>query len=317
MSDPDATQKRPDVYKGEEAWNFRASSIGGCIRGLVASRLGIAPQPPRNFLQKALQDSSLAEELVKVQLVKRGWRVEPGGPVTLGLQHGVITGTTDGSISGEGLSRCVLEVKSLGRTLFERYVRGGIENLGRPFTQMYGMQISAYMLATGLPCMVAVYSKEGGMTLEKLYETPPYSMEELDERIVSILDYAAREEYPECDAACSSTSWYWHIHDEKKLVRVSDDELEEKVARLVRLRDTLKTLQDEEKTLADELKAELGSGPNELGPYMVNVSRSFSTRTDLDKLRRDFGEEFLAPYAYEQQTVRLTIRQRKGGQGAA
>lgn len=302
---------RPDVYQEGGVWCFRASSIGACLRGLVAARNGLMPQPPAAFLQGALKASSEAEGVVLRDLGKRGWKVEPAESVVLELPHGRLTGTTDGFISSVELDRCVLEIKALGRSLYEKYVRGGIANMGDPFARMYGMQISAYMLATGLPCLVAVYGKESEMTLEKLYETPPFSIEELDLRMQDVHYFAERGEWPECDAKCSSSSWYWHIHDEKEVVRLSDDEIEAKVAKAARIKETIDTLQDEWKRVSDELKKELGRGQHLIGPYSATVTHRMSTRLDADKLRREYGEEFLAPYQFEVQQVALSIRDKR------
>lgn len=273
--------------------------------------MGIMPQPPMEFLQKALEASREAEAVVLKDLAKRGWTVEPSESVALELPNGRLTGTTDGFISGEGLGRCVLEIKSLGRDLFERYVRAGIPGMGDPFSRMYGMQVSAYMLATGLPCLVAVYGKASEQTLEKLYEEPPFTQEEINERMEAVHFFAERNEWPDCDAKCSSSSWYWHIHDEKEVHRVSDEELEAKVAKVAQLKGMIDALTTDYRRLSDELKHELGRGQHLLGHFSATVTHRTQSRLDADKLRRDYGEEFLAPYQFEVNQVALSIRDKR------
>lgn len=306
---------RPDVYLDDGRWYFRASSIGACLRGLVAARKGISPQPPMPGLQRAMRASGDAEQVVREQLQKRGWKVEPGESVSYDCEeYGLLTGNTDGFISGEGLDRCVLEIKALGRDLFQRYVRGGIQAMGEPFTRMYGMQISAYMLSTGLPCLVAVYGKDSDTTLEKLYEEPPYSTDDLCERMGQVHSFVERKLWPECDAKCNSSSWYWHIHEEKEKNRITDEEMEQKVAKAAQLKATITALEDEYKKLADELKDELGRGAHTVGRHFsVNVVQMMQHRTDLDRLRRDMGEEFLEAYQYDFPVTQLRIKDKRRG----
>lgn len=314
---------RPDVYSDNGTWTFRASSLGSCIRGLVAARLGIRPQPPRAWLQGALEESSLAEDLVKVQLMKRGWVVEDGEPVRLELDDGVITGNLDGFIESVATTssptyvfaesdRMVLEVKAFGKTLFDGYVRRGLDGLGEMFTRMYGMQVSVYMHATGLPCMMVVYSKESGLTVENVYTEAPFSKDELNNRLLAANWWAEKGEYPLCDAKCSESSWYWHIHEEKPTQQVDDPELEKKFARALELKDTITELKKEYDDLTDEFKEMLPSGTTKAGGYKVSIVRFNQKRTDLDMLRRENGDDFMAAYEYDLPVVRC-VPSRKGG----
>lgn len=300
---------RPDVYKNEEGtWTFRASAIGACIRGLVAARLGIHPQPPAEFLATAMEESSLAEGIVKTQLAKRGMVIQGDQEaVFLDLSNGRITGHLDGLVEAEGFDPSILEVKALGRTLFERYMKGGVKNLGLPFSRMYGMQLSAYMYALQKPAFLVVYGKEHGLTLEKFYEEPPYEEEDLNTRMGQVLSLGEREQWPECDAQCSPSSFYWHVHPQKEIHQNFDAAIADKVERAKKLRDTISVLTDQAKTLTDEIKAELGRGTHDFGRYKATIVQKMTNRVDYDKIRRDHGDEFLDAYRYEVPVVELRI----------
>lgn len=309
---------RPDVYLDGDRWTFRASAIGGCVRGLVAARLGIHPQPPKAFLQGALQASSEAEEKVVEILTGKGWEITgQQKAIRLECPEGSITGHLDGLVNdGEPL-----EIKAFGRTLFEKYVKGGLAALGPPFTQMYGMQITAYGLAMGKPVNLVVFRKDDqdgnlGQYLEKRYEKLPYTEEVLCERMRYIIESAAEVanggEWPDCDAKCSSSSWYWHIHSEKPRALVDSADIAEKMERAHQLKVTMDALDAEYKKLRHELIEAIGSGTQESDKLTATVVKSFQTRTDLDKMRREMGDEFLAQFAYESPQTRLVIRPKKG-----
>lgn len=302
-----------DVYVRDGVTHFRASALGACIRGLVAARLGIRPQPPAKFLQEALDDSSLAEEYVMTLLAKRGWKIESQqDEVFVDYDEGRIIGHIEGYIAAEKLERSVLEIKAFGPTLFAKYVKGGLKALGPPFTQMYEMQLSSYMYATQLPALLVVHGKKDQLILERYIDEPPVSEEKLQERMQRINECASKQEYPECDAKCNSKSWYWFIHEEPERNLVLDDEeLYRRVRRAARLKKLKDRIDDEYKTLSDELKNEFGSGPHQVGDQKFNIAKFPRTLIDMDRLRRDLGDDTMAAYEYEVEQVRLTFPKKK------
>lgn len=305
--------QRPDVYTEDGVTFFRASSIGACTRGLVACRLGVQPQPPTEKLAGYMEDSSLAEEVVRTQLVRKGYGIEGDqDEVFLDLPEGRITGHVDGYGEIAPHGRFVLEIKAFGRTLFEKYAKGGLQGLGPPFTRMYEMQVSAYMVATGLPALMVVHGKEHGLTMEKWVEEPFYDEDQLRWRLSEIQEWAQEGKYPPCDAKCGPWSWYWWVHEQRKETAVGDEELGSKLAKLTKLKEQKKLIDAEHDALRDEIREEVGHGTLTASGYSVTVARFMKKMTDYERMRRDLGDEFFAAYEYQKEEARVTVKKERG-----
>jgi hypothetical protein len=302
---------RPDVYRDDSGtWVYRASSIGGCTRSLVAARLGIPSAPPPERLQATFEEGHRQEGLIESYLESRGMPVmESQKTVRFRVDDDVlIVGHVDGFVNFPGHGKCVMEGKGLGKNYLQQYDEGGFEAMG-VVGRKYKWQAAIYMHATGLPMVYVVRSKITGESRVTVMTVPPVSEEEIYFKLGQIEAFAKRDEFPPCDAGCSAwTSFYWDIHDPDEDV-VEAPELEPMLDTYLKLKEALEADQEVLKQLGDELKKSIGKGKTAAGPYTATVSHRTQRRPDVKKLKAALGEEY-ENYTYETSSTSLTVRRR-------
>lgn len=300
---------------------YRASVMGACIRSLVGARLGEAPTPPGVKLQAALDRSSEAEEEAIIAFERQT------GQDVLWQQKRVELDAMDKLIIRghiDGLAQVwddIVEVKNFGTYLFEKYDRGGLDALGSLGIQ-YRWQGAIYGHATDRKVRFVVRNKDS-LDEEQIIIEPAVAasqlvpLGEILERINQVENYAALEEYPDCDRGCSRGSAYSHIHVFPDIA-MGDAELESKLVRYHNISESLRELEDAKKILGDEIKREYAAGTHVAGEYKMQIVHAKGTRLDTKALKKDMPEVYEA-YQMPNPVVRLTVSRTGGdsGQGQA
>lgn len=189
---------RPNTYEEDGKVIYRASSVGNCVKSLVASRLGYSPQDHPGWLMEKFDEGHVAEPIILDWITQQEeWRfLDPLEPSSYGGTAGthivpkpdddqflleipvgeralirchldgmaVCTGVKPAgktSYGWFGLKNglgCVVEVKAFGQSYWDKYEKEGIT--GFPY---YSNQVTIQMAGSGLPCMfvIALKGKDG------------------------------------------------------------------------------------------------------------------------------------------------------------
>lgn len=194
---------------------YRASSLGGCSKAIIAARLAYDPMDPPESMGQVFAEGNLHESAVIEWLKGRGYKIQDEQlevviPCPLNC---VIVGHVDG-IADWDISRGVLEVKSMSDNAFKTFQKMRWDTPG--LIQKYKWQISSYMISLGLPGLLVVKNRNNGDTLILEIPKPFYDKSQLIARVVS-LEIQARKGLPE---SCDNPSYpcpFYYLHEEKEL----------------------------------------------------------------------------------------------------
>lgn len=188
------------VTRTKAMTTIRASSLGSCERELVLAWMGIAGGDRPKTLQGAMDVSAGLEDVLLDILVERGYRVSDRQmEVVLDVGEKVrVVGHLDG-LARKDRKSYVAEVKAFGDELYTAAIADVAS-----WSESYAYQVSAYMHATGLPCVFLVGHKKAGengaVVIDdvKLWEitTPPVPLDAIREKVGQIADAAARLSKP-------------------------------------------------------------------------------------------------------------------------
>jgi hypothetical protein len=192
---------RPSVYDEGDRVIYRASSVGNCIKSLVAARQGITPADHPDWLMEKFAEGNTAEPIIVDWIKQQGeWEFQspheqesygglpetviptahdnqflleiPVGTQALLRCHldgmAVCTGAKAGGKTSYGWyglmtgKRAVVEVKAFGQSYWEKFEKEGIGAF--PY---YSNQVTIQMAGTGLPCMFVAALKEKGGDLAR------------------------------------------------------------------------------------------------------------------------------------------------------
>lgn len=202
---------RPPVYEEEGITYYRASSIGMCVRGLVAARLGMPGVAPSEKRQKDMDAGTQYEPIALTKLQRMGYDVGHRQerfelPVAEGVE---IRGHIDAvatTIGTRGTTSYVVEVKSLAPSTFRAWRARHFET----FPQ-WSWQISAAMHATGLAgLLVAADRTTGALSCLDMAE-PPWNRRHVELRVQAVENLAREGDLGPCLELfpCS----YFYLHD--------------------------------------------------------------------------------------------------------
>lgn len=325
---------RPDVYPEGSYWVYRASVIGGCIRALLAARLGFNPVLPPT--QKALEVQEEAFEYGRRQevpileeLAGDGWTLE-GYQSEIELRMGsvLIRGHLDAVASKNGERRGV-EVKTAGKERFERFVRHGLTYTGDPIIRKWAYQVSFYMARTGLPWVVVTQervrpeeNRTGARHLLWL-DRPPVPILDILRRVKTVEKLAVEGSLSsatcdvEHDFFCPFR--YLCVHpptpEEKDAMKAAIiDEWAEKYLRAQAMEKQGKTMREEAR---EQLRALLApSKKAKTQRYQVGFSEYEDERYDEKALEAHFGREALAPFRKVTPRTRVSVKPLQEGEEA-
>lgn len=297
---------RPDVYVDGDRVIYRASALGGCLRALVAARLGYDRLPFDDQAELRMAEGNLHEPAIVASLEDGGWTVvDQQREVELVIgDRLVVRGHIDG-VGAEAASdpARVVEIKAMGEEPFKKWMASGFASNPR-----YAWQISTYMAATGLAGVMVVKNRNSGAIIVDPVDEAPIPAAQIKARVARVEAIARTGELPDCDTDLSWGCPFRYLHDDadKAMLPVEDDEVDALAAVYDRAR-TMATQADAMKKTARDRLAEAVRDRKKVRTSAWSVSCSMQKRTtvDLTKLK---AEVDVSPYEVttETETVRVT-----------
>ena len=295
---------RPSVYKEGGRLVIRASALGGCVRALVAARDDMDPVPYPSSLQEAMAESANLEEAVFASLAKDGYVIHSqqrevslhfGATEVRGHIDAIATKQTAASPSSH-----LVEVKVFGDSYWDKWCKEGLDG----FPQ-YQWQLSVYMLALGLPGLMAVGHKVDGELVDVQLVPVPKAPITLDQMATRVIEIETAIELPVCNIDMWPCPYvYTHVDD----TPVMDDP---KLGILVHLYQTHKEEEAKAKERKEEARQAILDALREAGQNKVLVDRWRVTRTVRTDTRVDMRQLRLAidvaPYERTTETEQLRI----------
>ena len=232
---------RPDVYRENGLWVFRASSLGNCEANLIRQALGQTPEAPPAKMLEAFAQGNTNEPIILDKLKPKGWK-----PVDQMKVEGITGGEYDESgqlcvemkVGKKAVIRChpdtvmscfktteesrlagaevgqmrVVEAKALAKSWkFDTYYR-----------EKCAWQTSVEVATTGLPLLFVVGWKDPETKIVEdieyiIPEAPMFSKGQIIARVMRLVRMveaieAGEEKLPECDYAMWPCG-FWQLHN--------------------------------------------------------------------------------------------------------
>lgn len=287
---------------------YRASSLGSCVRALVAQRRG-EPENETPSLVQSWYDRGIAHEDECVAAMAQDWLVtdQQAETETHIAPDVVVRGHLDGICQDESGSNRVLEIKSPPSWAKWRdaHLRGDYSD---PLMSRYAWQISAYMAATGLEAVVACV--DDGTVKTFGIEVAPYTVEDIRKRVLSVEFMVETGVWPECTSRDFPCPFFprqcTHAVEEVAFDPIADSY----AAAYMTAKREEKARRDE----AEEARAKLLAHLDERDTVTTDtykVTRYATTRTNRDfKAIKAAGID-LAPYETTTESVSLRVTERE------
>lgn len=301
---------RSSVYIEGDRTVFRASALGGCLRALVAARLGYSPLPFDDASELRMGEGNLHEPAILSWLeTEHGWcvgRRQEELEVVVGDRL-LIRCHPDGVASRGGESR-VVEAKAMGADPYKRWIAEGWPGFDR-----YAWQVSVEMLSSGLPGLFVVKNRNTGEHDITGVDEMPIPAARIKARVAQVEAIARRGDFPDCDTAYLWNCPYRFLHDQRELPftgTVDDTEVDALAGAYDRAR-TLATQADTMKKLARDRLADVVRDRKKVRTGAWSVSCSLQKRTTIDmvKLR---AEVDVTPYEVTSETETIRVTEAKG-----
>lgn len=305
---------RPNTYVEGDTIIYRASSVGNCIRGLAASRIGYDPADHPDWLLAKFAEGNTNEPVILAMLeAQRKYRVleaiEHDYPVD---DHGQIevevgigsTVKVRGHLDGLAVEiatgeKYMVEAKALGKSFRAKYEKDGIKAF--PY---YATQLSLYMEATRCPALFVLgwKDKDGKVTdiHVEVFDKPPIPLIQMKARIAKIERAKAENRLPACDQEQYPCQFYYLHEDKEEEVKAEDCIEDEEADRWAHQLQRARVMEREAKALKKEasdaldekLKTHLGG---EFVTRLFEVRyRSRSTTTyDMDGIQKKLGDQMM------------------------
>ncbi len=232
-----AADHRPDVYREDGLWVFRASSLGNCEANLVRQALGQTPEPPPANMLAAYAQGKTNEPIILGKLKAKGWKE---------LDDMVMSGygfTRDASgqfatelkVGTKAIVRCHPDTIMQCYKTTEEQRLAGVEvgqrrvveakALAKSWTfdgaytkPQYAWQTSVEVATTGLPLLFVVGWKDDETKIVDdiefiVPEAPMYSKGQIIKRVLGLVRMieaieAGEAKLPECDYAQYPCGFY-------------------------------------------------------------------------------------------------------------
>ena len=317
---------RPNVYEENGVMVYRASSIGMCVRALVAlgrDNYEEAMGKERvDLLKRSAEEGDLHEEGVRQKLIREGWKVlSTQDVVEIPIIKGVIIrGHTDGVLlppAGQPLHETLLEVKSMSNKVFDRWIKQGFDGFLK-----YAYQISTYMQAhPNRDVLYVAKRREDGLEDRRIIpaNAPPVNFKVIRQKILTAESHRRkRSSFPACDVSKQDQWWcpLWYLHDEAEEEDIAEMSAEDQAVlsdiiperiRLKGIEDAGKEAEKERKALDKEILNLMGGTDKTIveidgEKYQITQVGGGGSNWDMTTMQADYGEEILkyeSPYRYK------------------
>jgi hypothetical protein len=292
-------------------YTYRASELGGCIKRNVAARRGEKPREVPAKTQAMFDRGNAHEEACLAVMNEQGWGIyDRQKTVTLPINDDCqVVGHLDGLVSlPEALDQFFVgEIKSpVSWNLFQQEQYSPFPSF---LIDRYRWQLSVYMVCEEKEALL--------VTLDDFHvrfhgiELPPYSKEEIVNRVLELEDQA-REGLPKL---CSTREYpcpFWYLHEEE--IGDGDDPFVGSLHEAALSYDRFNRLAKQAKKELDLLMEDRDHYWND----QVRITKSRATRRSVDykQMAQDYAID-LGAYTKqtEYDTTRVSIRGRDDGEG--
>lgn len=295
------SDNRPSVYIEGDRVVYRASAVGGCLRALVAARLGYTPLPFDDNSELRMAEGNLHEPAIIDRLEEDGYEIDAEQrevELVIGDRI-VIRGHIDGATSDR-----VVEAKAMGQDPYGDWLAKGFDGNYR-----YACQLSTYMAALNLKGLMAVKNRNTGHLHVTEVDEPPVPIALIKARVARVEAIARTGELPDCDVSSTWNCPFRFLHDQKDRQSVDvidDDEVDALAAAYDHARLLATQADGMKKTARDHLAdAVRDRGKVRTTRWSVSCRPEKKTRVDLNKLRAEID---VSPYEVisEVETVRVS-----------
>ena len=302
-----APDHRPNVYVDNGIVVYRASTIGTCIRALVAARRNFPPADPPELFKKKFQQGIDYEPVILKALTDSGkWATySHQQEVELVIREAsstrpkiVIRGHIDACghrLAEESGAKpqtpvSIVEVKKMSKGEYAKWARKNWADFPR-----YAWQVSSYVHAKNLQYVLMVIGEQDGDSLTihtQLFTTPPITVAMLKSKVLRVeaLASSTNTDLPLCDFP-NYPCPYHYLHDEptEELVVCDDDALQNICFNYFRAKEDEKLLADKRKELRlNAIKAYRALIPlatqARVGSYKVHCRQQSRKSTNTAKL---------------------------------
>lgn len=214
---------RPIAYTEGTCAIYRASACGGCVRALAAARQGFgATEKPKVVADAAQAGHDLEPEIVG-RIRAQGWSVEDRQRETeIHLPALTVRGHSDGTawlVAGDPRRR-LLEVKLLGKSRFDHYMRHGLAGM-RDYAAQVRFYLEAFAPVYGpMDVLYAVGLREkdpstgapriGTVVLREIANADvPVTWDEVKRKLLTAELFARKGILPPCDVEPGSSEAYF------------------------------------------------------------------------------------------------------------
>lgn len=299
-TDPPPADHRPAVYREGDVWVVRASAMGGCVRSLVAARMGYSPVEPKDAALLRMNEGVIHEPHIlkhvaeTYELSGAGAQEEVNLPVAGGriLIRGHMDEVALGNLRtgrDQGHSR-VVEAKAMGKSTFDKWISSGKKGTRWEEFRRYAYQISVYMHALNTEKgLFAIKNRDTGEIQLFELEKPPISLADIKARALKVTTLT---DLPSCDPVQYLCDFFY-IHEEVEMfpTRDQDEALDELAKIYDEARFELNVAEAKKKEAAKQLAAALGDRPSvTTEDWKVTLVTTTKRSPDMSSLRRDHAE---------------------------
>ena len=226
---------------------LRASSLGGCVRSLVAQEQGYSTVEPPAIVAGWFERGTQHELDCVDAMHADGWIVE-------GQQREVeylgVSGHLDGITWQEdpypNMAERVLEVKAPSAwSRFEKAYR--TDDWSDPYMHIVGVQLSVYMLAMGMEAVVACCDGERVKWFG--VERPPFDADYIAARVEQVRGWVTGGTLPPCSQRDFPCPFRFLCQDNEERVTLDDPDLAASLHRYQELTAVIKAAETERKGL--------------------------------------------------------------------
>lgn len=301
---------RPDVYRDNGVWVYRASALGSCPRALWLARSGVDRSPTNAIMSKAYMEGTNSEPVaIAMATEKWHWKItDPQYEYEIEVMPGVvIRGHLDGLGEDTAMKQVGnVEVKMLGPDLWKMSQERRFATIPHWATQVHlGMRGSGRRLTW----MIWGRKDDDGVCSDVTYGVVEYSARAVALAMKRVRDTEAAIASG-AHVPCEDEDWgcpYWTLHEgtKKELEHVQD----QKIATLARIEYQANLAKKAATEAHDKAKIDLLAAVNErkLGDEVIvegrgtgayKLLRVRQTRREIDRGRlREDG--LFDTYTYE------------------
>ena len=290
---------RPSVYMEDGVAVYRASSLGHCLRALMAARRGMEPLPFPDFMYDRFEEGNVAEPLIMSRFSDDNpdftlLESQSQDQIVLNISDNVVVrGHIDGMALDSNGRSYLVEAKALGPDWFKKFKKHGFAGL----PDAYAWQVSIYMLALGTTNAVLVAGQkiDGVIKPESEFHyewirKPLFDMDQIFARVMSVENNVESSDWPDClnEWLCQ----YPYLHDEPEFEQVTGSD--------ATMLDSFAELWAEASDMEKRAKAIKASIKSDLDKLVADMSLSDTTS---NKFRSDKWQVTLVEEQVPEQTM--------------